>query len=140
MGDINYVPIIKVINLLNLERPIKVMVVSRDNDTLWWKFKECVPEIQMDPRSSVSFVANRDFGGSFSTYLISHTFYTIYMYNKLILNNPTNYLVSGSTIFYFFNNNEVITIPYLFRHPFLTVILTQINGRPVLKISVEKQS
>lgn len=134
---IRYLPYIKVLNLLDLEFPIKVAISRRGGESLWWKYAPCIPTILLDPRASVS-VVNESFPDRFLSYLFSQTFFTIYMYNKLHLNDPLKFFIDGDnhSFYYFFSEDEVLTIPLLTKHPSLTVILTQFDSQPVLKINV----
>lgn len=143
MSTIQYLPCIRVINLLELDTPIKVTLSSRDDDTkMWWKFAPCIPSLVMDPRSSVTIVGTPYPEDRFKTYLLSQTFFTIYMYNKLSLDDPLKYYIDddGFTFYYFIAYGEVLAIPLLMRHPMLNVLLSNFDHRPVLKISVNNQT
>jgi hypothetical protein len=137
----NFVPLIKSINLLELDKPIKLTIDSKsEGGVLWWKYTPFIPKIQMDPRNGVSVVLNH-FDNPFMAYLFSQTFFTIYMYNKMDFDNPLKFYVESETnsFYYFINQGEILYIPLLIKHNDLNVLLTHFNELPVLKIQVTKQ-
>lgn len=137
---ISYVPLIKTIDLTTLEKPIKLTVDKKtpNDDHLWWKYVSYIPTIIMDPRTAVSVITEK-FENPFMAYLFSHTFFTIYMYNKLDFDDPLKFYVEEETnsFYYFINQGEILYIPLLIKHKNLKVILTQFNNLPVLKIQTQ---
>ena len=138
----NYVPLIRSINLLELDKPIKLTISKRgDKGPLWWKYTPFVPSIQMDPRTAVSVVTEK-FDNPFMAYLFSQTFFTIYMYNKMDFDDPLKFYVDDDTnsFYYFMCEGEILYIPLLTKHDDLNVSLTSYNDLPVLKIQVSHQT
>jgi hypothetical protein len=137
MTTVQYMPCIKVLNLVDIEYPVKLAISKRGGHSLWWKYAPCIPTIVMDPRTSVS-VLNEVFMDRFSAYLFSQTFFNIYMYNKLSFDDPLKFYVDEDhySFYYFLSEGEVITIPLLRQHPLLVVMLTRFDDRPVIKICV----
>lgn len=142
MSNISFTPYIKVINLLEFDVPIIVTVTKRDDDKLWWKYTPSIPSIRMDPRSSVAFMGGV-VGDRFAEYLFSQTFFTLYMYNNLSLNNPLKYYIDEENFefYYFIDLDEVITIPLLYRDKrgLIGVTLTRFDDQPTLKIKAYPQ-
>ena len=141
MSLIKYVPLIKSVDLKNLERPIKLTVDKKDDKgPLWWKYTSFVPSIVMDPRTAVTVITEK-FDNPFMAYLFSQTFFTIYMYNKLDFDDPLKFYIEeeSNSFYYFINRGEVLYIPLLLKHDALNVTLTQFNDLPVLKIQCIKQ-
>lgn len=138
----NFVPLIRSVNLLELEKPIKLTIDTKgDSGPLWWKYTPFIPTIQMDPRTAVSIDLDK-FDNRFMAYLFSQTFFTIYMYNKMDFDDPLKFYVDDDTnsFYYFINKGEILYIPLLTKHDDLNVTLTHFNELPVLKIQVSKQT
>lgn len=144
MTTIKYLPSIKVIDLLQITHPLKITVTTKDNDIngpLWWKFAPCIPHLNTDPKVAVSILPDY-IGDRYLAYIFSQTFYTIFMYNNLVLDNPLRYYVDNQdgSFYYFIAKDEILIIPLLYRSPFLSVMFTKYNDNPALKISVKSNT
>jgi len=135
-----HTPIIRILDVCQMDTPIKVMVTRLNGDKLWWKHAPVIPKLVTTERNKVKIINDPDKIDKMTSYLFTQLFFNILFYNNFKLDVPQKYYIDRDCTFYYFMEIEkdIIIIPLFFRHPSVEIIFTQFKDRPALKISVTR--
>lgn len=137
---ISFLPVIKVLDVSDVELPIKVTATRRSDGNLWWKHTPAVPRV-MHKYSEVQ-IASYSIQDRMNAYQFSQTLFNLLLFNTLQLHRPQKFTftVENDAIqfTYYVDEDEVIFIPRLPRNGQL-LRFTLVENFPVLKLHLKLQ-